>query len=125
MDWRKVDTRWIRQRDPENKSEWYFADQADLLVWRRKDSGLIVRFEMTWERAGDADRYFLRWENGWICGTVDMGDNPGGHKMAPTVNEEPTRLLVIRLLAEEYLMMRGLELRSDVRAFVLERLREP
>lgn len=127
-DWRKVDTRWIRQRDPENKSEWFFSERADLLVWRNRKSNEVVTFEFTWEPevASDAfDRYYLRWEKGWISGTVDMGDRSFGQGQSPIVNENPAMLDDLRRRALDYIRAKALELREDMREFVMARLREP
>ena len=127
-DWRKVDTRWIRQRDPENKSEWFFSERADLLVWRNRTSGEVKSLEFTWEPdVADAkfDRYYLRWEKGWISGTVDLGERSWGHAQSPIVNEDPTMLDDLRRRALDYVRAKALELRGDVREFVMERLREP
>ena len=127
-DWRKIDTRWVRQRDPDHKSEWYFAEQSELLVWRSKKSREIVRFELSWEPRvprQEFDRYFVRWSGDWVCGTVDLGDRSGKHKMAPIVNELPDRMEEIQRLAVDYLISKGLKLSTEVRAFVMEKLRLP
>jgi hypothetical protein len=122
-DWRKIDTRWVRQGAPEFKTEWYFSARADLLLWRRQATGAVEKFEVTWESHPGAEREYLFWDGRWVCGMVDTGEEPWGKDMAPIVQEQPERLDELRKAAEGVFGGLSPELSPEVREFVVGRLR--
>lgn len=123
-DWRKMDTKWVRQKKGDFKTEWYFSKHADLMVWRRRVTGEIEKFELTWEPPGPpTDRYYLFWDGHWACGRVDSGEQPWGVKMAPVVQEDHTLLENLCKEAMDILTDLAPDLPAEVMGFITERLR--
>ena len=85
---RKVDSRVVRQKNPDRHRRWYRSPEADLLVDWDSRTGDVVSFELDWENTSDL-RPYVRWGRGvgLTTGRLDTGDRLGAleYKRSPMV----------------------------------------
>ncbi|MHC4605853.1 MAG: hypothetical protein ACYTAF_02840 [Planctomycetota bacterium] len=88
----RIETRVLRQPDPERKRQWFHAPEGDLIVDSDRASGEIVSMHLDWD-VEKGRRLCASWDtvHGLRTGQVDTGEElPLIYKRSPVVTWDST-----------------------------------
>ena len=116
---RKMDSKIVRQRNPNRHRRWYCSSKIDLLVDMDRKTGNLVSFELDWENSSEL-RPYVRWGRGvgLTTGRLDTGDTLGALKY----KSSPIVFLDDQLIPKRVFAAREVVKRSGIHPELIENL---